>query len=76
MAERHIGIPRVFSSGDVTEWLQRYEIIMLQSKFTDRASESSDATYPFRRRALAVWIDMSETDQANYATVKVICSRS
>lgn len=69
MAERHISVPRVFSGGDVTEWLQRYEICCKANSWNDQAKAQKLPTL-LEGEALAVWLDMSETDQADYATVK------
>ena len=36
MEERHISIPKPFSTGDVTEWFQRFEISCRANAWNDK----------------------------------------
>ena len=69
MVDRHVSVPRVFSGGDVTEWLQRYEICCKANSWNEQTKARKLPTL-LEGEALAVWLDMSEVDQASYAAVK------
>ena len=69
MADRHISVPRVFSGGDISELLQRYDICSKANTWNDETKARKLPTL-LEGEALALWLDMSETEQANYGTVK------
>ena len=65
----HVSLPKTFSSGDINKWLKRFDI---RSKANGWNDETKAKKLPTLREgeALAVWMELSEGDQANYATVK------
>ena len=69
MAERHISVPRVFTTGDISEWLQRFEICSKANKWDNEIKALKLPTL-LEGEALAIWLDKSATDQGNYKTVK------
>lgn len=69
MVERHVSIPRAFSSGDVCEWLQRFEICSRANKWDNAAQALKLPTF-LEGEALAVWIELTEEEQSDYNTVK------
>ena len=74
MAERHISVPKPFASGDVAEWFTRYEICCKANKWTKRGRLHSKLPTLLEGEALAVWLELSEEQQADYTTAKeAIC---
>ena len=45
MAERHISVPVMFSSGDVREWFLRFEICSKANKWSKEQCHSSCLRY-------------------------------
>ena len=73
MAERHISVPKPFASGDVAEWFTRYEICCKANKWTEGTPALKLPTL-LEGEALAVWLELSEEQQADYTTAKeAIC---
>ena len=66
---RHISLPRPFTSGDVNEWCQRFEIC-------SKANDWNDATMALKLptllegEALAVWTELTADEQNDYKTAK------
>ena len=69
MADRYISVPRVFSGGDIAEWLQRYEICSRANSWNDETKARKLPTL-LEGEALALWLDMSEDEQAQYSAMK------
>ena len=65
MAERHVSIPKPFAGGDIGEWLQRFEICSKANSWTD-ATKALKLPTLLEGEALAVWLEMSEEEQASY----------
>ena len=73
MAERHISVPKPFASGDAAEWFTRYEVCCKANKRTEGTPALKLPTL-LEGEALAVWLEFSEEQQADYATAKeAIC---
>ena len=76
MAERHVSIPKPFSTGDITEWFQRFEICMLQGQRWNEEAKAVKLPTLLEGEAIAVWLELSEEEQAEYKTVKkLLCKR-
>ena len=69
MAERHISLPKPFSSGDANEWFQRFEICSKANGW-DNAKKALKLPTLLEGEALAVWLELSEEQQETYATAK------
>ena len=69
MAEKHISIPKPFCTGDISEWFLKFEIC---SKANTWNAETQAVKLPtlLEGEALAVWLEMSEEDQADYKKAK------
>ena len=75
MAERHVSIPKPFSTGDITEWFQRFEICCRANGWND---EAKDVKLPIllEGEAIAVWLELSEEEQGEYKTAKkLLCKK-
>ena len=73
MAERHVSVPKPFASGDAAEWFTRYEICCKANKWTEGIPALKLPTL-LEGEALAVWLELSEEQQADYKTAKkAIC---
>ena len=70
MAEqRHISVPKPFSSGDVSEWLRRFEICSKANKWNEETQALKLPTL-LEGEALAVWLELSEEEQSSMETIK------
>ena len=69
MAERHISVPKPFSSGDVEDWFQRFEICGRANGW-DAATNAKKLPTLLEGEALAVWLDLTEEKQRDYAEAK------
>ena len=68
-ADRHISVPKPFASGDATEWFQRFEICCRANKWDDAVKAVKLPTL-LEGEALAVWLELGEEEQSDYATAK------
>ena len=69
MAERHISVPKPFSSGDVKDWFQRFDICGRANGW-DAATNAKKLPTLLEGEALAVWLDLPEEQQRDYAEAK------
>ena len=69
MVDRHVSLPKPFASGDVHEWFQRFEICCKANGWNDATKVLKLPTL-LEGEALAVWLELSEEQQGNYATAK------
>lgn len=69
MAERHISVPKPFSSGDVEDWFQRFEICARANGWNAAANANKLPTL-LEGEALAVWLDLTDEQQKDYAEAK------
>jgi len=58
MAERHISLPSPFSSGDVKDWFQRFEIC-LQANGWEAAVKAKKLPMLLEGEALTVWLELT-----------------
>ena len=69
MAECHVSLPKLFSSGDVREWYQRFEICAHANGWEAEVKAKKLPTL-LEGEALAVWLELTNEQQANYAATK------
>ena len=69
MAERHVSLPKPFSSGDIKEWFQRFEICARANGW-DAAVNSKKLPTLLEGEALAVWLELTDDQQKDYAVMK------
>ena len=69
MAERHISIPKPFSTGDVTEWFQRFEICCAANTWSDEV-KAVKLPMLLEGEALAVWLELGDDDKKDYKKAK------
>ena len=68
-AERHISVPKPFTSGDANEWFKRFEICSKANKRED-ASKALKLPTLLKGEALTIWLEMSEEVQGRYEDTK------
>ena len=66
---RHISLPKLFASGDVSEWCQRFEIC---SKVNDWDNATMALKLPtlLEGEALSVWLELTDEQQKDYKEAK------
>ena len=69
MAERHISLPKPFTTGNAHEWFQRFEICCRANGWNQAAHALKLPTL-LEGEALAIWLELSEEEQKDYATAK------
>ena len=69
MAERHISLPKPFTTGDTHEWFQRFEICCRANGWNQAAHVLKLPTL-LEGEALAIWLELSEEEQKDYATAE------
>ena len=67
--QRHISVPKAFAGGDVCEWLTRFEICARANAWDDTRKALTLPTL-LEGEALAVWLELSEAEQADYKVIK------
>ena len=65
----HVSVPKPFGSGDAHEWLQKFEICSMANKWTEEVKALKLPTL-LEGEALAIWLELSEDEQADYSVVK------
>ena len=68
-AERHIGLPKTFGSGDANEWFKRFDICCRANGW-DKATQALKLPTLFEGEALAIWLELTVEQQGNYAMAK------
>ena len=63
---KHISVPRPFWSGNVVEWLHRFNICTKANGWND-ATKAVKLPTLLEGEALAVWLDLTEEQQTNYS---------
>jgi len=69
MAERHVSIPKQFSSEDVEDWFQRFDICAKANGWHAAAKAKKLPTL-LEGEALAVWLELTDKQQNDYAEMK------
>ena len=65
----HYSIPKPFASGSVSDWLQKFDICCKANSWTDKVKARKLPTL-LEGEALAVWLELSADEQADYAVVR------
>ena len=60
-ANRHIGIPKPFSKGNIREWFLHFEICCRANGWNDEVKAFKLPTL-LKGEALAVWLELSEKE--------------
>ena len=63
---KHISVPRLFESGNIIEWLSRFEICAKANGW-DATVKAVKLPTLLEGEALAVWLDLTEEEQADYS---------
>jgi len=63
---KHISVPRPFESGNIIEWLSRFEICAKANGW-DAAVKAVKLPTLLEGEALAVWLDLTEEEQGDYS---------
>ena len=69
MAERYVSLPRLFSSGDVKDWFQQFDICTWGNGW-DVETEAKKLPTLLEGEALAVWLGLTSEQQENYDETK------
>ena len=69
MTERHISLPKPFSSGNASEWFQRFEICSKANAWNN-ATKAVKLPTLLEGEALATWLELSEEKQGTYEEAK------
>ena len=69
MAQRHISLPKTFASGDISEWLKRFEICCKANAWEAEIKALKLPTL-LEGEALAVWLELTDAEQGDYETAK------
>ena len=69
MAKRHISLPKPFSSGDVEDWFQRFDICA-QANGWKAGTKAKKLPTLLEGEALAVWLELTREQQDDYAVTK------
>ena len=73
--DRHVSVPKPFSSGDVNDWFQRFDICSKANGWNN-ATKALKLPTLLEGEALAVWLDLSEEEQDDYASAKEAMMRT
>ena len=65
----HVSLPKPFSTGDAVEWFQRFEICSRANEWNDAKKVLKLPTL-LEGEALAVWIELTDDEQKDYAITK------
>jgi uncharacterized coiled-coil protein SlyX len=68
-AERHVSLPKPFASGDANEWFKKFDLCCKANRW-DAAAQALKLPTLLEGEALAIWLELSEDEQATYATAK------
>ena len=63
---KHISVPRPFESGNVIEWLNRFDICAKANGW-DAAVKAVKLPTLLEGEALAIWLDLTEEQQSDYS---------
>lgn len=67
--QRHISLPKTFANGDISEWFKRFEICCAANEWNN-ASKALKLPTLLEGEALAVWLELSKDERANYEDAK------
>ena len=69
MAERHISLPKPYAGGNISEWLQRFEICCDSNTWTNDIKARKLPTL-LEGEALLIWLELSEDEKKDYDVVR------
>ena len=69
MAHHHISLPKALASGDVNEWFKHCDICCKANGWNETTSALKLPTL-LEGEALAIWLELSEEQQGDYAAAK------
>ena len=69
MADRHVSVPKLFASGDATDWFQRFDICSRANGWNN-ATKALKLPTLLEGEALAIWLELGEEEQGDYASAK------
>ena len=69
MAGRHVSVPKSFSDGDVSEWLQRFDICSKANEW-NAATQALKLPTLLEGEALAIWLELATEDQEDIKKAK------
>ena len=75
MAKRHISLPKLFSSGDVKDWFQRFDICTRANGW-EAAMKGKKLPTLLEGEAHAVWLELTNEQQEDYAGAKKVMKES
>ena len=68
MSDKHVSLPKPFASGNVSEWLQRFDICCTANSWTAGVRAKKLPTL-LEGEALAVWLELTSGEQSDYDNV-------
>ena len=69
MAEKHISLPKPYSGGDFSEWIQRFEICC-DANGWDADRQLKKLPTLLEGEALAVWLEAADDERGSYDIIK------
>ena len=75
MAEHQVSLPRSFSSGDVKDWVQRFDICVRANRW-DAATKAKKLPTLLEGEALAVWLELTTKQQEDYVGTKKVMEKA
>ena len=69
MTDRHVSLPKPFSSGNAREWFQRFEVCCKANAWDD-AKKALKLPTLLEGEALAIWLELEEEKQSTYDVAK------
>ena len=69
MTDKHISLPKPFSSGNASDWLKRFEICSASNSWSDEMKAKKLPTL-LEGEALAIWLEMTAETQADYTAAR------
>lgn len=69
MAEKHISLPKPYSGGDFSEWIQRFEICC-DANGWDADKQLKKLPTLLEGEALAVWLEAADDERGSYDIIK------
>ena len=75
MAERYVSLPRPFSSGDVEDWFQRFDICARANGW-DAGTKAKKLPTLLEGEALAVWLELTSEEQEDYDETKKLMEKA
>ena len=75
MAEQYVSLPRPFSSGDVKDWFQQFDICMRANGW-DAETKAKKLPILLEGEALAVLLELTSEQQVNYDETRKLMEKA